>query len=86
MNTFRKSKGPGGLLRSACEQFGIRFPTNLQMKWLLVKPTTRVKWWICITKCIGVVFPKELFTGVKMSYKIDCKLGFGEYVQVFALR
>jgi hypothetical protein len=29
-------------------------------------------------------FPKELFTGVKMDYKRDCKLGFGEYVQVYA--
>ena len=33
---------------------------------------------------IGGVSPKELFTGVKMDYKRDCKLGFGEYVQVYA--
>jgi hypothetical protein len=26
--------------------------------------------------------PKEVFTGVKIDYSRDCKLGFGEYVQV----
>jgi len=30
------------------------------------------------------VFPKKLFTGFKTNYKRDCKLGFGEYVQVYA--
>jgi len=29
-------------------------------------------------------FPKELFGGIKMDYKRDCKLGFGEYVHIYA--
>jgi hypothetical protein len=33
---------------------------------------------------VGAVAPKELFTGVRVDYKRDCKLGFGEYVQVYA--
>jgi hypothetical protein len=32
----------------------------------------------------GGISPKELFTGVRTDYKKDCKLGFGEYVQVYA--
>ena len=33
---------------------------------------------------IAGVAPRELFTGVRIDYKRDCKLGFGEYVQVYA--
>ena len=33
---------------------------------------------------IGGIAPRELFTGVRVDYKRDCKLGFGEYVQVYA--
>ena len=35
---------------------------------------------------IGGVSPKELFTGIKIDYKREksCKLGFGEYAQVYA--
>jgi hypothetical protein len=32
----------------------------------------------------GGVFPRELFTGIRVDYQRDCKLGFGEYVQVSA--
>ena len=28
--------------------------------------------------------PRELFTGIRVDYKRDCRLGFGEYVQVSA--
>ena len=33
---------------------------------------------------VAGVTPRELFTGVRIDYKRDCKLGFGEYVQVYA--
>jgi hypothetical protein len=33
---------------------------------------------------IAGVAPRELFTGVRIDYRRDCKLGFGEYVQVYA--
>ena len=32
----------------------------------------------------GGISPRELFTGVRVDYKRDCRLGFGEYVQVSA--
>jgi hypothetical protein len=35
------------------------------------------------TNSVGSIAPKELFTGIKIDYKRDCKLGFGEYVQVY---
>ena len=31
---------------------------------------------------VGNRSPKELFTGIKTNYIRDCKIGFGEYVQV----
>ena len=33
---------------------------------------------------IAGVSPREIFTGVRVDYRRDCKLGFGEYVQVYA--
>ena len=33
---------------------------------------------------IAGVAPRELFTRVRIDYKRDCKIGFGEYVQVYA--
>jgi hypothetical protein len=30
--------------------------------------------------------PRELFTGVRVDYSRNCKLGFGDYVQVYAER
>ena len=35
------------------------------------------------TNSVGSIAPKELFTGIKIDDKRDCKLGFGEYVQVY---
>jgi hypothetical protein len=32
---------------------------------------------------IGGISPRELFTGVRSDYQRDCKVGFGEYVQVY---
>ena len=31
------------------------------------------------TNSVVSIAPKELFTGVKIDYKRDCKLGVGEY-------
>ena len=33
---------------------------------------------------IAGVAPREIFTGIRVDYKRDCKLEFGEYVQVYA--
>ena len=33
---------------------------------------------------IAGVAPREIFTGIRVYYKRDCELEFGEYVQVYA--
>ena len=35
------------------------------------------------TNSVGGISKRKIFTGVKVDYKRDCKVDFGEYVQIY---
>jgi hypothetical protein len=49
-----------------------------------LKERVRAVWITFPYKLTNNISPRELFTGVRVDYKRDCRLGFGEYVQVSA--